>query len=105
MMDFCPSCGGIKSMSSDINLMNAHNRMCRCPQPDPAPATVSILSSGTPSTVTWNVVNALTEEQIREIVRDEVAKALVNVKQEIAREVPQEMAKQVRSKTGVRNNK
>lgn len=100
MIDFCPSCGGIRSIPSDIHVPNAHERRCRCTHPDPAQATVSILSSGTPSTVTWNVTNSLTEEQIREIVRDEVAKALKDVKQELVQEVSQEMAKQVRARTG-----
>jgi hypothetical protein len=86
MIDFCPSCGGIVRIAGDVQLMNMHNRLCRCEQPGqptqpPGPAA------------------PLTEEQVRAIVREEVAKALADVK----RELPQEMAKQVRSKTGVRS--
>lgn len=93
MIDFCPSCGGIRSMSPDINLMNAHNRMCRCSSNEPSTPFQSASSGGIAQDV-------LTEERVRQIVREEVANALKDVKQELVHEVPQEMAKQVRARTG-----
>ena len=90
-MKFCPSCGGIAELPAGMHLMNMHDRLCRCAQP--AEAVESIPPS------------ALTEEQVRVIVREEVAKALAAVKQEVGREAPQEIARQVRAKTGSRANK
>lgn len=98
MIDFCPSCGGIRSMSSDVHLMHAHNRMCRCSQPEAQATPIQRADAGSIAQ------DVLTEEQVRIIVRDEVAKALVSVKEELVREAPVEMAKQVRAKRGMRSD-
>jgi hypothetical protein len=91
MIKFCPSCGGIVEMAADIHMLNMHDRICRCVEPT--------------SSLEPDLPVALTEEQIRAIVRDEVAKALADVKQEFASEAPAEIAKQVRRATGNRGSK
>jgi hypothetical protein len=97
MIDFCPSCGGIRSMSSDVHVAHAHNRMCRCSQLETPSIPIQRSDAGSIAQ------NVLTEEQIRAIIRDEVAKALEGVKQEeVVRETPVEMARQVRTKRGAK---
>ena len=87
MIDFCPSCGGIVRIAGDVQLMNMHNRLCRCEKSEqPAESPVP---------------TALTEEQVRAIVREEVAKAL----KDVAHEAPAEIARHVKARTGSRGNK
>lgn len=86
-MNFCPSCGGIVEMPEGMHLMNMHDRICRCTQPQHA------VESTPPA--------SLTEEQVRALVREEVAKALKDAKLE----APVEMVRQARAKTGNRGNK
>lgn len=67
-MNFCPSCGGITEIPAGMHVHQMHDRLCRCTHP------LQTAESVPPST--------LTEEQVRALVREEVAKALADVKQE-----------------------